>query len=75
MADNPYGNKDKESPNGADEEKEEEKVATVVLGYFIPTVEIPPLVIKDEMQEMFLRLGFSQTIAQKLVEDQGISSP
>ena len=27
------------------------------------------------MEEMFLRLGFSQTVAMKLVDDQGIDSP
>ena len=29
----------------------------------------------EEMEEMFLRLGFSQTVAIKLVDDQGIDSP
>ena len=28
----------------------------------------------EEMEEMFLRLGFSQTVAMKLVDDQGIVS-
>ena len=36
---------------------------------------MPPLTIEDEMQEMFLILGFSLMVAKKLVEDQGIDSP
>ena len=34
-----------------------------------------PLSIIEEMEEMFLKLGFSQTVAMMLVDDQGISSP
>ena len=35
---------------------------------------MPPSVI-DEMEEMFLRLGFSKAVVLKLVEDQGIDYP
>ena len=38
-------------------------------------IESPPLTIKDEMQEMFVWLLFSQRIAKKLVDDQEIDSP
>ena len=34
-----------------------------------------PTTIIKEMEEMFLRLGFIQTVAIKLVDDQGIDSP
>ena len=61
--------KDEESPNEANKEKEEDKDATLVLCNCLSAVECPPLIVKDEMQEMFLRLCFSQTLAQKLVED------
>ena len=35
---------------------------------------LPPTII-EEMEEMFLRLSLSQTVAIKLVDDQGIDSP
>ena len=35
----------------------------------------PPPTIFEEMQEIFLRLVFSQSLALKLVDDQGIDSP
>ena len=37
--------------------------------------ESPPLTIIEEMEVMLLRLGFSQTVAQKLLDDKGIHSP
>ena len=39
-----------------------------------PASESLPLTIIKEMEEMFLRLGFSQTVATKLTDDQGIDS-
>ena len=60
-SDNHNGDKDKESPIGANEEKEGNKVDTIVLGNH--ATECPPLTIKNEMQIMFLRLGFSQMVA------------
>ena len=59
----------------ADEEKKEDKVATAVLTNYMSLTQSPPLTIKDEMQEMFLRWGFGQMVAQKLAEDQEIDSP
>ena len=35
---------------------------------------LPPTIVK-EIEEMFLRLGFSQAVVLKLVDDQGIDSP
>ena len=40
----------------------------------IPATESLPPTIVEEMEEMFLRLGFSQTVAMKLVDDQEIFS-
>ena len=38
------------------------------------TTSLPPIILK-EMKEMFFRLGFSQAVLLKLVDDQGIDSP
>ena len=38
------------------------------------TESLPPTII-EEMEEMFFRLGFSQTVAMKLVDYQWIHSP
>ena len=70
--DNQNGDKDKESLSGANDEKGEEEVATVVLSNCMPAEESPPPTVKEEMQMILLRLGFSQTVTQKLVEDQVI---
>ena len=51
-------NEDKESPSGANEGKEEDKVATVVFGNHMSAAEKVPSTVKDEMQGMFLRLEF-----------------
>ena len=65
----------KESPSGANEQKEEDKVEIVLLAWWMTATESPPLNIIKEMEEMFLRLAFSQTVSIKLVVDQGIDSP
>ena len=39
----------------------------------LATQSLPPTFMK-EMEEMFLRLGFSQTVAMKLGDDQGLES-
>ena len=66
---------DEESPSGTNKDKEENKVVTVMLGRCAPAPKSLPLIIIKEMEEMFLRLGFSETVAQKLAKDQGIDSP
>ena len=70
---------DEKSPSGAnkeeEEEEEEEEVVTVMLGRCTPAAKSLPPTIVEEIEEMFLRLGFSWTVAQKLVNDQGIDSP
>ena len=58
----------KESPSGTNNEKEEE-VINVMLGRCAPAAECPPLTIVEEIEEMFVRVGFSQMVAQKLVDD------
>ena len=63
------GNNCEVSLSGASKVKEEDKVVTVVLGSHTPAVESPPLAIEDKMPQMFLKLGFSQMVDQKLVED------
>ena len=52
--------------------KEEEDFDTVVLGNCVLASENPPQTIEAEMQMMFLRLGLSQMVAQKIVKDQVI---
>ena len=48
--------------SGANEEKEEDHSVTVMLGKCAPAAEsLPPTIVK-EMEETFLRLGFSQTV-------------
>ena len=66
---------DKESLKKANKEKEEKEVVTVTLGWCAPAAESLPLSIIKEMEDMFLRLGFSPTVAQKLVDDQRICFP
>ena len=43
-------------------------------GYTKAAPRLPPTIIK-EMEEMILWLGFSQTVAMKLVDNQGKDSP
>ena len=66
---------DKESPSGADEQNEEDEVDTVSLDRCTLTTKSLLLTIIKEMEEMFLRLGFSQTVVMKLVDNQGMDSP
>ena len=68
-------NETEQSPSGADKGKESNEVDTIMLGECGPVIESIPPTIKDEMQMMFIRLLFSQMMAEKLVEDWGIYSP
>ena len=45
-----------------------------LLDAYKPTKSMPPTII-EEMEETFLRLSFSKTVAMKLVDDQGTDSP
>ena len=73
--DNYDEDKDKKSLSEANKQKEEDVTKTVQLvRCTLAAPSLPPMIIK-EMEEMFLRLGFSQTVAMKLVDDQGIDSP
>ena len=72
--DNHDGNKYEESQSGANKEKNQYKVTTIVLGNCMPAAESPLLTVKNEMKDMLIRLGLSQMVAQKLVEDQGKDS-
>ena len=63
---------DKESPSETNKEKEADEVVTEMLGRCTPTEESLPLIIIKEKDEMFIRLGFSQTVTKKLVDDQRI---
>ena len=65
---------DEKSPSGANKQKEEDEVETMSLAWCTPATDILPLTIIEEMEEMFFRLGFSQTVAMTLVHDQGIVS-
>ena len=48
---------------------------TVTFGRHALAAESLPPTIIEEMEEMFLGLGFSETVAQKLVNDHVIDSP
>ena len=64
---------DKKSSSEADKEKD--VVQTVLPARCSPAAEsLPPTIIK-QMEEMFLKLAFSQTVAMKLVDHQGIDYP
>ena len=58
-----------ESLRRSDKEKEEEDVDMIMLDNLGPAIEKQLLAVIDEMPMMFLRLFFSQMVAQKLVED------
>ena len=66
---------DKESPSGANKQKEKDEMVTAMPGRSTPAAECLPLTIIKQMEEMFFNLGFSQVVAEKLVYDQGIDSP
>ena len=65
----------KESLSEAVEQKEEDGDDTVLHVSYAPATESPQPTIIKEIKEMFLRLGFSQTVAMKLVNDKEIDSP
>ena len=67
-------NKDEESPSEADDEQEGDDVDTTMLGNHGPAIASPAPTIKEEMQAIFVKLLFSQTVTKKLMEDQGINS-
>ena len=58
-----------------EKQMEYNKVDTIVLANHGSTIGKPALTIKEQMQKMFLRMFFCQTVAEKLVKDQGIDSP
>ena len=58
-----------ESPSGVNEWIDETKAITEVCRIHTLAPECPSLTIIEEMVQMFLRLGFSQTVVQKLVGD------
>ena len=65
----------RDSISGANNEKEEEKIVVIMLGRHAPAAESLSLTIVEESKEMFFRLGFFQTVGQKLVDDQRIDFP
>ena len=65
----------KESLCRANKQKEEDEDNTALPMSCAPAAESPPPTIVNEMEEIFLRLGFSQAVVMKLVDDQGIGSP
>ena len=73
--DNSDAKEDKKSPSDAAEQEEEDEDDPVPLVRCTPPAESQSLTITKEMEEIFLRLGFSLTVAMKLVDDQGIDSP
>ena len=68
-------NEDKKSSSEADDQGEEvEAVVVPLVAHAMASPSLPSTIVKD-MEEMFLRLEFSQAVALKLVDDQGIDSP
>ena len=64
---------EKKSASGANEQKEEDEVETVLLARCVLAMKsLPPTLSK---KQIFLRLGFSQTVTQKLMDDQWIDYP
>ena len=57
-----------------DKQKEEHVAETAPPARYTPAAESLPPTIVEEMEEMFLRLGFTQTVAMKLVDNQGMDS-
>ena len=57
----------------SNQEEEDEAVIVPPAAHTLLVPSSPPTVI-EEMDEMFLRLGFSQAIMLKLVDDKGIDS-
>ena len=57
------------------EQKKGNVAETVPLLSHATAAASPPLTVVKEMKEVFLRLGFSQTVAMKLVDDKGIDFP
>ena len=56
----------------ANKQKEEDVAETApMVRCTLATGSLSPIIIK-EMEEMILRLGFIETVAMKLVDDQGI---
>ena len=68
-------NGDKKSLSEPNKQKEEDEVVMAPRVTYTPAAPSPPPTIVQEMEEMFLRLGFSQAVVLKLVDDQGIDSP
>ena len=73
--DNNKAKEDKKSLSEANKQKEEDVVETVPLVRCAPAAESLPPTVVEEMEEIILRLGFGQTVAMKVVDDQGIDSP
>ena len=64
----------KSSSEANDQGEEEEAVKAPPVAHALAMPSPPPTAV-EEMEEMFLRLGFSQAVVLKLMEDQGIVSP
>ena len=66
--------KEEEAPSRANKQKEEEEVETVFLSRCMPATEGMTWTMVKEIEELYFRLVFSQRVAMKLVDDQGIDS-
>ena len=69
------GKADQEFLSGANEEKVEDEVTTVMHGRHTLATESLPPTVEIKIQEVFLRLGFSHMMTKKLAEDEGKVSP
>ena len=66
---------DEKSLSEANKQKEEDEASTVPPARCtLVTPNLPPTIVK-EMEELIVRLGFSQAVVLKLVDNQGIDSP
>ena len=66
--------KDNETSKGADRQKGYDGHVKIVMRQHRSNDRTPTLTIKEEMQKMLIQLVFSQTVAEELVENQGIDS-
>ena len=66
---------DQKSSGDANKQKEEDVAETALLEVCMMTTPSPQSTIIKKVKEMFLRLGLSQTVATKLVNDQMMDSP
>ena len=75
MGDNPDDDGNEEPPSRAGSQWRGDEVGYICHGIRRPANGPPSPTVKQLMERMFLRLGFSQLVARKLADNQWIDSP